>query len=312
MSVPIQYVGSTDPYFETAVTGKPTKWTRGRVADVDEADALLLIQTGLFGAAPGGSSLDTRYTSALIAALADAAGLTPRTWYAASDTGVAYWCSYASTAQPLSTVVHLGTITTATMLAYSSPTEGMTCDVSDAVSGAVVRARYNGSAWRAVGPARIRVRGAGSISTSAQYPTNTRIAFSAGALTLFNTFDLHLKLNLVEGAGDTVTAVSVYLGSLGDASDAAILSLSGLTATQEQRAWYYTGAFESASSVRIDPPYDGSQQGYTGQAATTAGAAQLVSLGSDDTSDALYCGVGYTMGVSANACTTMLMLTLYP
>lgn len=76
MTVPIQYIGTTDPYFETAVTGKPTKWTRGRVADVADADALLLLQTGLFGAAPGGPTPDNRYTAAQLTALARAGNLT--------------------------------------------------------------------------------------------------------------------------------------------------------------------------------------------------------------------------------------------
>lgn len=48
MTVTIKYTGTVDPYFETAVTGKPGKWTRGDTGEVPDADAAALIATGLF------------------------------------------------------------------------------------------------------------------------------------------------------------------------------------------------------------------------------------------------------------------------
>jgi hypothetical protein len=48
MTTTVKYIGTLNPYFELAVTGKPTKWTPGRTADVSDGDALLLIATGLF------------------------------------------------------------------------------------------------------------------------------------------------------------------------------------------------------------------------------------------------------------------------
>ena len=48
MTVSVRYIGTLNPYFEIAVTGKPTKWAPGRTADVSDADAALLIATNLF------------------------------------------------------------------------------------------------------------------------------------------------------------------------------------------------------------------------------------------------------------------------
>lgn len=48
MTVTVRYIGTTSPYFETAVTGKPGKWSPGSTGDVSDGDAALLIATGLF------------------------------------------------------------------------------------------------------------------------------------------------------------------------------------------------------------------------------------------------------------------------
>lgn len=48
MTTTVKYTGTLDPYFELAVTGKSTKWTPGRTADVSDVDAALLLATGLF------------------------------------------------------------------------------------------------------------------------------------------------------------------------------------------------------------------------------------------------------------------------
>ena len=48
MTVTVRYTGTTNPYFELGVTGKPGKWTPGRSGDVSDADAALLLATGVF------------------------------------------------------------------------------------------------------------------------------------------------------------------------------------------------------------------------------------------------------------------------
>lgn len=110
MTVTVRYIGTTNPYFETAVTGKPGKWTPGDTGDVSDTDAALLIGSGLFevfsdrllpfafdasgaiagvrlpsGAvfpvAGGGAGV----SSAQFAVLAAASGLTPGSVYYLSD-----------------------------------------------------------------------------------------------------------------------------------------------------------------------------------------------------------------------------------
>lgn len=48
MTTTVRYIGTTSPYFETAVTGKPGKWFTGTTGDVSDSDAALLVATGLF------------------------------------------------------------------------------------------------------------------------------------------------------------------------------------------------------------------------------------------------------------------------
>lgn len=50
MTVTVKYIGSVNPYSEIAVTGRSTQWAPGRTSDVSDADAQLLIATGLFEA----------------------------------------------------------------------------------------------------------------------------------------------------------------------------------------------------------------------------------------------------------------------
>lgn len=48
MSVTVRYIGAIDPFFETAITGAPTKWNRGDSNEVSDSHAALLISSGLF------------------------------------------------------------------------------------------------------------------------------------------------------------------------------------------------------------------------------------------------------------------------
>lgn len=48
MTVIVKYVGTVNPYFEVGITGRPTKWTPGRTGEVSDADAALLLASGLF------------------------------------------------------------------------------------------------------------------------------------------------------------------------------------------------------------------------------------------------------------------------
>ena len=48
MPTSVKYIGTINPYFEVGVTGKQGVWRPGRSADVPDADAPLLIATGLF------------------------------------------------------------------------------------------------------------------------------------------------------------------------------------------------------------------------------------------------------------------------
>jgi hypothetical protein len=48
MTTQLQYTGTQERYFETAVTGKSRVWGSGRIAEVDDGDATLLLATGNF------------------------------------------------------------------------------------------------------------------------------------------------------------------------------------------------------------------------------------------------------------------------
>lgn len=59
MTTAVKYIGTVNPFFETTITGKPTKWTPGRVADVSDADAVLLIGSNLFVSAATAAATGT-------------------------------------------------------------------------------------------------------------------------------------------------------------------------------------------------------------------------------------------------------------
>jgi hypothetical protein len=48
MSEKLRYIGTQRPFFETAITGKPTRWMPGVMQDVDDADVPSLVASGLF------------------------------------------------------------------------------------------------------------------------------------------------------------------------------------------------------------------------------------------------------------------------
>lgn len=48
MTVALKYIGSQRPYFELAVTGKQSSWAPGQIGEVPDADAPLLLGTGVF------------------------------------------------------------------------------------------------------------------------------------------------------------------------------------------------------------------------------------------------------------------------
>lgn len=48
MPITLRYIGTQNPWFESAVTGRPGKWTPGDTGDVADADVALLLATALF------------------------------------------------------------------------------------------------------------------------------------------------------------------------------------------------------------------------------------------------------------------------
>lgn len=77
MTVSVRYIGASRPYFETGVTGKQTSWYPGEAAAVSDADATLLLATGVFeyGETAGGKSVnDNRTIQSFSTAVVGAAG----------------------------------------------------------------------------------------------------------------------------------------------------------------------------------------------------------------------------------------------
>lgn len=92
MTVSVRYIGTSRPYFETGVTGKQTSWYPGEAAAVPDADALLLLATGVFeyGETAGGKSAnDNRTIQSFAAAVVGAAGIPIAQVDLAATTGTA-------------------------------------------------------------------------------------------------------------------------------------------------------------------------------------------------------------------------------
>lgn len=181
--------------------------------------------------------------------------------------------------------------------------------------GGTVMSWFSGTSteWGLVAPLRLRLRGAGTTTTSAQYPTNTRHALPAGLLAGCSRFDAALKFDQSDEAS-TLTSWRLKMGSTGTATDATIAAPTGtpMSAGDNQRAYPMSFNIESATSIRADAISNAAAVGWQTSAVNSAADAAASLTGSDDTSDALYLGVDYTMGVSSTALTTTLIVTLYP
>lgn len=254
-------------------------------------------------------------SASALASAALAGTLSAGTIYFDSTTGIFYLAASSTSYSALSTTAHLGAITMATLLAVVSPTTGMTADITDILpSGEPIRVRWNGSAWKAQQQARVRLRAAGAVSTSAQYPTGTRWALPTGAVGLFTSLQVKKKFELTDSPDtDTVTSWRVKLGTAGTAADTDILISNGtpMAAGDNQRTYSNTLTFESATSVRCDGSSASSNPSdATGSGLTAVGAAAATV--SNINSSALYLGVDYTMGASTNAATLTATYTLLP
>lgn len=168
--------------------------------------------------------------------------------------------------------------------------------------------------WSLMYPLRQRLSGAGSVTTSAQYPTNTRFALPAGLMAGCSGFDISLKFDQSDESS-TVGVWGIYLGTAGTATDARIGGMgtgTAMSAGDNQKAWRVGYYLASASSVLADSSSAVAAQGWSGSAINSAGDGTVSLTAGDDTSDALYLGIGYTMGTSNTALTTTVVLTLWP
>lgn len=186
------------------------------------------------------------------------------------------------------------------------------------LSGGTVMSWLGGTSteWHLVAPLRMRATGAGTTTTSAQYPTNTRFTLPAGLLQTCSAFEVQLKVNQTDETSVLATW-RLKLGSVGDATDATIAAPNGtsqLGAGDNVRAYALTFHIASTTSFLIDSNSNSTSFGWSGTANTTGGGSSAaVSLGgSDDTGDALYLGLDYTMSTSNTAITTTLIVTLLP
>jgi len=82
MTVSIRYIGTSRPYFEIGVTGKQTSWYPGQAAAVSDADATLLLATGVFeyGETAGGKSANDNRTIPSYATAVVEAATVVTTW----------------------------------------------------------------------------------------------------------------------------------------------------------------------------------------------------------------------------------------
>lgn len=170
------------------------------------------------------------------------------------------------------------------------------------------------TAWSLVAPLRLRLRGAGSTGTSAQYPTNTRHALPEALMAACSRFDAHLKF---DQSDETTTLASwrLKLGSAGTSADATICAPTGtpMAAGDNQRAYPMSFNIESTTTIRADAISNASGVGWQTSPVNSVADAVVSLTAGDDTSDALYLGVDYTLGGGGGtAITTMLMVTLWP
>ena len=266
----------------------------------------------------GGAGTVTSMTEAQILAAATAGELTAGTWYLASDTGIMYLATTASIASPVDANAHLGTIGLAEALAPPAPVAGMTADINNIIpSGATVRIRnLDGTAagWRALAPARVRLRAAGIDSTSPQYTAALRFGPPAGTLALFSALNLGVKLEISDET-NTITSWRFKVGPTGDATDTSLIASAGgtpLAAGENQRAYRVEFQIESATTFKQDNLSNAAAIGFSGTASTNVADA-AIALGAGTTASLLYMGLDYTKGFSDAASTTGTMIyTLIP
>lgn len=168
--------------------------------------------------------------------------------------------------------------------------------------------------WHLTAPLRMRLRGAGSVTTSAQYPTNTRHPLAAGLMAACARFDVHLKVAQSDETS-TLDSWRIKLGSTGTATDATILTPTGtplLSAGDNQRAWNTSFNIDSSTSIKMDGLSSSANVGWNTAAGSGVETAAVALTGSDDTGDALYLGLDYTMATCNTALTTTVILTLWP
>lgn len=167
--------------------------------------------------------------------------------------------------------------------------------------------------WSLMAPLRLRLRGAGTTTTSAQYPTNTRHTLPAGLMAACSRFDVNLKV-YQSGETSTLDSWRIKLGSTGTATDATIFAPTGqpLNLTDNQRSYNLSFNIDSATSIKMDGQSAAANVGWVINVGGTAEDAAVSLTGSDDTTDALYLGLDYTMATSNAALTSTVILTLWP
>lgn len=187
-------------------------------------------------------------------------------------------------------------------------------DIGTAPGGAVM-AWLGGTSteWHLIAPLRLRLRGVGSVTTSAQYPTSTRHALPAGLLAGCARFDVQLKVAQSDETS-TLDSWRLKLGSTGTATDATILapSAASLAAGDNQRSHNLSFNIDSATSIKMDGLDTSANVGWAPNVSSAVEAAAVSLTGSDDTGDALYLGLDYTMNTCNTALTATVILTLWP
>ena len=141
MPTQLRYIGTTNPLFETAITGKPSMWRPGRTSDVPDADVPALLASGLFE----GVDLRDRDTSVPISAAlvstptADMLSIASRDVTYIGPDGTRYRSNATESAVGTALVVlgvggssHLGTAANeSAMVALTTAVAGSTCTRTD-------------------------------------------------------------------------------------------------------------------------------------------------------------------------------------
>lgn len=293
--------GTDQPLSADAVTGS------GQAVTTAEFDALVLAS---------GLTIGTTYYLTDGPAMWFATGAATYVGVQFEQSGVTY---VGDEAIPTPTDVDLPAGTWATRPTSDPDAAGVVCyrrmtDIGTAPGGTVmVWLCGTSTEWSLTGPLHMRLRGAGTTSTSPQYPTNTRYLFPAGFFSAIGRFDVRLKFDQSDETS-TLTSWRLKLGSAGTATDATICAPTGspLAAGDNQRGYPMSFNIESTTTVRADGISNAAAVGWQTSAVNSAADAVAALAGSDDTADALYLGVDYTMGVSNTALTATVLLTLYP